>query len=147
MHMSLHNLAARPVVALLAFAGWAVLLVLAVGASRVADVLAGRKRPNEFTSGTPHGGDRYWRLNRAHVNSVENLPIFAAIVLAGAALGVSSLALCRMAEVVVVARVAQSSFHVASGRSRVVNLRFAAYLTQVGCFLGMIVETVRLAVA
>jgi len=144
MHMSLANLAARPLVALLAFAGWAVVLVILVGAYRVLQVMTGNKRANEFSSGVPHGGDRYWRLNRAHINAVENLPIFAVIVLVGAALGVSSSRLALLAEVTVGARVAQSFFHVLSNRSRVVNLRFAAFCVQLGCFAWMILETLRL---
>ena len=143
--MSLANFAARPLLALLAFAGWAVILVLLIGFHRVSAVLMGAKRPNEFPSGVPHGGDRYWRLNRAHINTVENLPIFASIVLAGAALGVSSERLAGLAEVIVIARVAQSFFHVLSGRSLVVNFRFSAYLVQVTCFAWMIAETLRLA--
>lgn len=145
MHMTLANLASRPLVALLAYAGWAMVLVLFIGGSRAQEVLAGKKRPNEFPSGVPHGGDRYWRLNRAHINTVENLPIFAAIVLAGAALGVSSEKLARLAEVAFVARVLQSSFHIYSGRSLVVNFRFAAYVTQLVCFAWMIAETLHLA--
>lgn len=70
----------RPLLCLLAFAGWALFLVLCIAAARVSQVLTGKKKPNEFPSGVPHGGDRYWRLNRAHLNTVENLPIFGAIV-------------------------------------------------------------------
>jgi uncharacterized MAPEG superfamily protein len=145
MHMSLDNLAARPLVALLAFAAWTVLLVLCIFGVRTLLVFSGQKRPNEFQSGVQHGGDRYWRLNRAHMNAVENLAVFAVIVLAGAALGIASPRLGQLAWVVVIARVAQSIFHVASNRSRVVLLRSTAFVTQLVCFVWMIVETVKLA--
>lgn len=145
--MSLANLAARPLVALLAFVAWSILLVLGIGAVRITQVLTGEKKPNEFPSGSPHGSDRYWRLNRAHANALENLPIFAAIVLTGAALGVSSGRLAQLSEVLVGARVAQSIFHVASGSSTAVNLRFAAFATQLVCYAWMILETLRLATA
>ena len=103
MHMYLANLGAKPIVALLAFAAWALILGFSVVMSRFVLVLTGRKRPTEFPSGTQHGGDAYWRLNRAHANAVENLPIFAAIVLGGAALGVSSPRLATLSVVVVTA--------------------------------------------
>jgi hypothetical protein len=50
--------------------------LLAIAFARVGAVLTGVKKANEFPSGVPHGGDGYWRLNRAHMNCLENLPIF-----------------------------------------------------------------------
>ena len=52
-----------------------IVLVTAIGAFRVLQVLTRKKAANEFPSGTPHGGDLYWRLNRAHMNTAENLPL------------------------------------------------------------------------
>jgi uncharacterized MAPEG superfamily protein len=145
VHVHLITYVGRPVLALLGFAAWAIVLVLGVGLVRVTQVLLGRAPANGFPSGTPHGSDAYWRLNRAHINAVENLPIFASIVLGGAALGVSSERLCVLAEATLALRVAQSIFHVASGRSTGVGLRFTAYVGQLACFVWMIVETLRLA--
>jgi hypothetical protein len=34
--------------------------------------------------------------------------------------------------------VGQTLLHLSSGRSRIVNLRFACFLTQVGCFVAML---------
>jgi uncharacterized MAPEG superfamily protein len=143
--VSLANLTSRPIVALLGFTAWTIVLVLGVLGARAVLVLLGRKRPNEFPGGVPHGGDAYWRLNRALANALENLAVFAAIVLSGAALGVSSARLAMLSEVVLASRVAQSLFHLASGRSLVVLCRATAYSVQVACFLWMIVETFRLA--
>ena len=142
MHASLANLTTRPLIALLAFAAWTALLVLGVLLSRVALVLFGNKRAGDFPAAIPHGSDAYWRLNRAHANAVENLPVFATIVLVGAALGVSSPRLALLADVVVVARVVQSSLHLCSGRARVVTLRATAFGVQLICYVAMIVETV-----
>lgn len=144
MHASLANLSSRPLIALLAFAAWALILAASILLVRTTLVLLGKKRANEFPSGIQHGGDVYWRLNRAHVNTLENLPIFAAIVLAGAALGVSSPTLARLAEAIVVARVLQSSFHLLSGRSLVVILRATSFTVQLAGMSFMIVETIRL---
>ena len=143
MHVPLANLTARPIVALLAFCAWAILLTAGVLLARGWMMLTGQRRIGEFPGGQPHGGEAYWRLNRAHLNALENLPVFAAIVLGGAALGVSSPRLALLSEVVVAARIAQSIFHVASAGAVSVSLRFCAFATQLGCFALMIVETLR----
>ena len=136
----------KPLACLVGFALWALVLVLAVGGTRVGQVLAGKKRANEFPSGTQHGGDRYWRLNRAHINTVENLPIFAAIVLAGTWLHVDDRWFLTLPVVVLAARVVQSLTHVASGSSRAVSLRFSAFLLQVACNCWLAVDVLLRAV-
>src|SRR5947208_16210155 len=102
----------RPLACLVGFAAWAMLLVIAITVARVSQVLRGQKRPNEFPSGVPHGGDRYWRLNRAHLNTVENLPIFAALVLTGEAARVAGGGFALACEIALGARVVQSLTHV-----------------------------------
>jgi len=121
--------------------GWTVLLMVAVLATRAAEIAGGRARPSEFPSGTPHGGDRYWRLNRAHMNCLENLPLFAAVVLTGAVIGADSPRLDQLALVFLGARVAQSAVHVASGSDAAVNVRFAFFAVQIVCLIWMIAIT------
>lgn len=116
------------IAALVGFALWALALVCGVGLCRVVWVLVGKFRPNGFPSGQEHGPDWYWRLNRAHMNTVENLPIFGALVLAAWAAEVQ---VDLAATVVLAARIGQTLFHVSSNRSLVVNLRFTCFLTQV----------------
>ena len=123
--------------ALLGYAGWAILLALAIVSARSLDVVLGRKRANEFPGGVPHGGDRYWRLNRAHVNVVENLPIFGAIVLVGAIANAGP-RLDQLAFLVLGARIVQSSIHVASGTALAVIFRVSAFLTQLGALIAMV---------
>ena len=130
---------------LLGFAAWAILLVAVLAASRAAQVLTGRKRSNEFPSGIQHGGERYWRLNRAHVNTVENLPIFATIVLVGAVVHTSTPTFGLLAGVVLAARVVQSLVHISSGSELAVNVRFTAFITQLLCYVWMLTEIVRAA--
>lgn len=120
-----------PLAALVLFAAWVLLLVLSIGVWRVGQVLAGQKKVNEFLSGTQHGGDAYWRLNRAHMNAVENLPVFAALVLAGLYLQVQDVAFQVLPSLVLYARIVQSAIHVASGSALGVSLRFVAYVVQV----------------
>jgi hypothetical protein len=127
----------RSLYCLVGFAAWAALLVSSIGVVRWVQVLTGRKRVNEFPGGVQHGGDVYWRLNRAHINTVENLPIFATLILVAQLLHVGVL---LPAEIVLGARVVQSLIHVSSGSPPAVTLRFTAFATQVACFVTMIVK-------
>jgi hypothetical protein len=120
-----------PIVALVLFALWAIVLVLSVGVWRTSLVFAGKAAANSFPSGTQHGGDAYWRLNRAHMNTVENLPIFATLVLAGSYLQISDTAFQLLPSLIFYARVVQSLIHVASGSVIAVTLRFLAFGVQV----------------
>jgi len=129
-----------PLWCLLGFATWTVLLVLAVGFWRVRLVLSGHMAPNAFPSGTPHGSERYWRLNRAHMNAVENLPLMASVVLAGSFAGVTTPLFSTLAQVYLTARIVQSLVHISSNSPLVINLRFTALFVQFVCFGWMIVE-------
>jgi uncharacterized MAPEG superfamily protein len=127
-----------PLWCLLGFVVWTMVLLVAVGGARVAQVLRGEKQPNEFPSGVPHGGDRYWRLNRAHLNCVENLPLFGAVVLVAAVAGVKDPMLDTLARTYLAARIGQSVIHVASGSAMAVNVRFTFFLIQLGCLVGFL---------
>ena len=131
--------APHSITALVAYALWAIALVMAVAACRTLMVLNGKTRLNGFTSGVPHGGDAYWRLNRAHLNTAENLPVFAAIVLAGWVVGMETATFNRLAVIIVVARVIQSLIHIASGSVTAVSLRFTALAVQLVCEIWMAV--------
>ena len=132
-----------PLYCLLGMVGWTLLLVLAIGAVRSAHVLRGEKQANEFPGGTQHGGDAYWRLNRAHLNATENLALFAAVVLTGTLAGVTTPLFSTLAQAYLAARVVQSIVHVSSGSARAVLLRFSAFAVQVCCVAAMGVEIVR----
>lgn len=127
-----------PLYCLLAFAVWTISIVLiGIGVHRVGSVLLGRAKPNSFPADTPHGPDRYRRTMRAHANCVENLPVFAAIVLTGEVAGIHSSTIDTLAIVYVVARMGQTVAHIASGRNRVINIRFGFFLTQLVCAIAM----------
>lgn len=128
-----------PLAALVLFAVWALVLVLSIGAWRGALVFSGKSKITGFQPGTPHGGDAYWRLNRAHLNTVENLPIFGALILAGTFVQVQGVPFQVLPSVVLYARVVQSLIHVTSGSALAINLRFAAYVVQVASMLFMAV--------
>jgi uncharacterized MAPEG superfamily protein len=131
-----------PLLCLFGFILWTVALLLAIAAVRVREILAGKARASDFTPGIPHGGDRYWRLNRAHMNCLENLPLFSAVVLTGAVIGADAPWLDRLAEFYLLARIGQSVTHISSGSDRAIQVRFAFFGVQLLCLLGMILITV-----
>ena len=127
-----------PLGSLLFFAVWTVgLVAFGIGPYRVVMVLLRRALPNQFPAETPHGPAWYRRVARAHLNCVENLPVFGAIVLVGHEMGLHEGLFATLAQIVAAARVGQTCCHVASGRNLVVNVRFAFFATQVACFLVM----------
>jgi uncharacterized MAPEG superfamily protein len=129
--------------ALLGFAVWTLLLVLlGIGLPRVTAVLKGA-RPNSFRPDIPHGTDRYQRTMRAHLNSVENLPVFAALVLLGSLNDLDFDPVFQNAAFAVLpARVLQSTCHIASGRNRAVLARFGFFTIQLLCFGIMVARLV-----
>ncbi len=125
--------------ALIVFALWTIVLLLSIGAVRVGQVLAGKARANDFPGGIKHGGDMYWRLNRAHANCVENLPVFGAIVLAAAASGHVCATFDKLAWAVALARIPQSLAHISSGSELAVNIRFLFFAVQLVSMIAMAV--------
>jgi len=125
------------IIALTLYALWAMFLVLSVGAVRVGQVVRGKAHAGSFTPGVPHGPERYWRLNRAHMNTTENLPIFATVVFAGWAAGAIDPAFNALAMTVVAARAVQSLIHISSGSVQAINMRFTAFAVQIVCQIWM----------
>ena len=77
-----------PAFVLLGFAGWTVLTLFgSIGVYRWSRILTGRATISEWRADAPQGSERYQRAMRAHMNCVENLPVYAAIVVALMALG------------------------------------------------------------
>ncbi len=123
---------------LLGFAAWTLLLVtVGIGPYRVGSVVLKKAHPGSFPAAVPHGPGWYQRLMRAHANAAENLPVFGAVVLIGAASGMADPTFDTLAQVVLGARVCQSIAHISSGRGMVINVRFTFFLTQVIAMLWM----------
>ncbi|HEX7478438.1 MAG TPA: MAPEG family protein [Polyangiales bacterium] len=133
---------ATPLLCLLGYALWAILLVLYVGGQRAFQVVTGKQAPNAFPSGVQHGSDAYWRANRAHINTTENLPIYGAVVVAGMLAHADSSRFAMLAVTALAARVVQSLIHLSSGSVMAVNLRFSAFCVQLGCLIAMAIEIV-----
>jgi uncharacterized MAPEG superfamily protein len=123
---------------LLGFVVWTLLVVLVgIGFPRISAVLARRAAPKSFVADVPHGDDRYRRTMRAHANCVENLPLFAALVLIARAISLESVTFEVLAVAVLPARVAQTALHVASGSNKAVLVRFFFFSAQFVCFAAM----------
>ena len=128
-----------PVLALLAFAVWTLLVLFgSVGVYRWSRILSGRARLTDFPADAPEGADWYKRAMRAHANCVENLPVFTALVVVILATGSKSPLLDALAVVVVAARVCQSLVHVGLPQSEaVIAVRFSFFLVQALSMLAM----------
>jgi uncharacterized MAPEG superfamily protein len=126
-----------PIWALLGFAIWTLLLLLAtVGVYRWSRILTGRTPIREFRADRVEGDDFYKRAMRAHANCVENLPVFGAIVLALYASGTAGPVVDAVSLAVLAARVVQSLIHVSFVQTNTaVSFRFAFFSTQLVGFL------------
>ncbi|HEY7977398.1 MAG TPA: MAPEG family protein [Rhizomicrobium sp.] len=129
----------QSMIALVFYALWAIALVLMIAFDRLLLIFRGQVKNNEFLSGVPHGNDSYWRINRAQLNTVENLPIFAAIVLVAWVAGVENHIFNLLAMIVLVARIVQSIVHVLSGGAIATWFRTAAFAVQIVCEIWMAV--------
>lgn len=129
-----------PELMLLGFAGWTLFLLLTtVGAYRLSRVFLGRAGMSEFPADQVEGQDWYRRAMRAHANCLENLPVFAVLVYALRAFGISEPAVDLLCVVILAARIPQSLVHVCFAQTdRVVSVRFALFLVQFLCFFGLI---------
>jgi uncharacterized MAPEG superfamily protein len=127
-----------PLGCLLFFAAWTLgLVLLGIGPYRIGQIALGKASPRAFPADQPHGPDTYRRLLRAHANCVENLPVFAAVVLTGMATHTADAwphdvhhRFGVLAIVYVCARVAQSAAHIVSGRSIAIYARFGFFVVQ-----------------
>jgi uncharacterized MAPEG superfamily protein len=125
--------------ALLGFAVWTLLVLFGtVGVYRWSRILTGRVRISEWQADLPQGSDWYQRAMRAHMNCVENLPVFAAIVFCATATGADSRLLDWLAGAILVARIGQTTVHLAFAPSDVTaSVRFAFFFVQAICMLAM----------
>lgn len=129
-----------PLLSLLAFAMWTIGLVLfGVGPMRFRAMARREIKGHEIRAEKAGSqiSERYQRLHRAHLNAVENLPVFAAIILVAHVSGVQSGAFAALAVAVVVLRVGQSVSHIISGRGAMLNLRFTCFVLQLLAMVSM----------
>ena len=129
-----------PLQTLLGFAAWTLLLVLAVFLYRGLRFLGGTPI-NHWPRGNKPADDAPFvkRLEDAHANCLENLPVFAVIVLVAAALG-------RLADIqalapwVLYARIGQSLAHLSGTGPVNVFVRASFWSAQLALFGWMLVK-------
>jgi uncharacterized MAPEG superfamily protein len=129
----------QSVIALVFYALWAIALVLMIAIDRLLLIFRGQVKNNAFLSGVPHGNESYWRINRAQINTTENLPIFAVIVLAAWIAGSESPLFNLLAVMVLVARIVQSVIHIMSGDQIATWVRTTMFAVQIACEIWMAV--------
>jgi len=113
---------------LLGFAAWTVLHVGYIVGARVVQIARGRKA-STFPSGQIHeGSPLYQRVLRSHSNCLENLPLFAIVVILNKVLGAPNID--GLSQIYLGARIGQSVAHVASGSEMAINVRAAFFLIQ-----------------
>lgn len=119
------------ITALLLFAAWTLVLMFAYAGYRVVLVLAMKKRATNWVRGQPDDDPAFFkRAQNAHLNCAENLPVFAAIVLAAAVLGKNEV-VDGVAGIYLLARLAQSIVHLISVSHWMVFLRANLFIVQV----------------
>ena len=128
----------KAITALLFFAAWTLALMLTYVFYRTGLVMTGAKRADSWTRGRPTEDPGFIvRAQHAHMNCVENLPVFAAIVLAAYALARPGVA-DGAGPYVLWARLAQSTVHLIGVNHVLVFVRGTLFTIQVLLFLYMI---------
>ncbi len=124
-----------PIIALTGFAGWTLLLALIMVGNRFLNSFGGKKIPlNEFSLDGDDLPGFGRRVTRAHLNCVESLPVFAAIV-AAAGLSGQMQVLEGTAIYVLYARLGQSVVHMISASLPASLLRGGLFTAQVALML------------
>lgn len=129
---------------LLGFALWTLgLLMFTIGVHRWFRILTGQSAIHEFPADAPTGPDWYRRATRAHANCVENLPVFAAIVVVAEAAGARGIVLDALGVALLCARVGQTVTHVGFVQTaRAVSIRFTFFSVQLVAMLAMVVVVI-----
>jgi uncharacterized MAPEG superfamily protein len=128
-----------PLWVMLAFAAWThAVLIGSIGVYRMSRVFTGRATMAEWRADGMRGDPWYQRATRAHMNCVENLPVYSAVALAAAVTGVGGAALDALALIFIAARIGQTLVHITRAQTeRVVNVRFGLFSMQIACIVSM----------
>ena len=117
--------------ALLGFLSWTLALLVLMEAIRSKLVLTSEVPANGFTPDNSGLSPFMQRLARAHANCLEGLPLFGGFMLLAVVAGKANIT-DPLAYVLLAARIAQSSIHLASTSRFAVMSRFTAFAIQLG---------------
>jgi uncharacterized MAPEG superfamily protein len=121
-----------PVFVLLGFAAWTMLtLIGSIGVYWWSRILTGKTSIAEWYDNAPRSSDWYQRAVRAHMNCVETLPVYGAIVLTLVVTGLTSPFMDGIALTILVTRIGQTLVHIVLPPSNAsASLRFALFSFQ-----------------
>jgi len=129
---------------LIAYALWAVVVVLLLGVSR-AGVMSREKRSVETFK--PYGdSEQLDAVSRAHMNTIENLPVFAIVYMAALWTDAPSPTVL-IGWVCFGSRVLQSIIHISSRSANAVRLRASMQFVQLIAFIWLGAVAIRAAFA
>ena len=121
----------RALTPLILFALWAVALAFCLAFARFGAVRRDKRAVNTFKP--TRDTEQLDAFSRAHMNTLENLPIFA-VVYIGALWTDAAAPIAMLGWVVLAARVVQSLTHISSRSNRAVQLRAGMQFVQLVCF-------------
>jgi len=124
------------VTALIGFTAWTLLLVFVAVNWRFIEVLRGVPANSWGRGNEREAPALVKRMQHAHLNCLENLPVFAAIVLSAVALDKTAV-VDSLACYVLYARLAQSIVHLIGTSATLVFIRAVFYVIQVLLFFYM----------
>ena len=109
-----------------------------IGVYRWSRILTGRARIADWQADKLQGSEWYRRAVRAHMNCVENLPVYGAIVVCATAAGARGGLLDALALAFMVARICQTTVHLAFVQTDfIASVRFAFFFVQALCMVAM----------
>jgi uncharacterized MAPEG superfamily protein len=117
--------------ALLGFLCWTLLLLIIMETIRAKLVLTREVAANGFDPENSKLSPFMQRLARAHANCLEGLPLFGGFMILAVVAGKSNIT-DPLAYVLLGARIAQSTIHLASTSALAVTARFTAFAVQMG---------------
>ena len=124
--------------AVLLYAAWTLLLPIFYAGIRVPAIAGGKKAADHWERGkTPDDPPLLQRAKHAHLNSIENFPIFAAVVVIAGLMGKLAIP-DAVAGYVLYARVLQSVMHMLGTSLPLIALRGFFYAVQVALIFYML---------
>ena len=133
--------------ALMYYVLWTIVVLLMYVGHRVPLILIGKKSGDAWTRGKPTDDLAFFvRAQHAHANIVENIALFAAVVLAAAALGRNGV-VDGLACWVLYARIGQSVVHLLGTSTPLVLVRATLFVVQIGLIAYMAFQLTRPVVA
>lgn len=124
--------------AVLLYAGWIMILASIYVLPRVPQALLGMKRIDSWERGKESTDPMFLqRAKAAHLNCLENFPLFVGIVAAAGLMGEVA-AINGLAAFVLYARIAQSLVHISGTSFIQVLLRATFFLAQLGLMFYMV---------